>query len=297
MVMNKQQHENVDKLIKIMNKSLDDNGRYCCYWGAVTDTGQTYVDPNTSCHAGLGSYGVYAPKDIEFVASRINRESNTRPLYDEVMEEWLKWFTLKSPYRKAIVTKGGKANLKRGYIVFSPKNVPMQIFVGAIIAARCLTEFYGSIAFVWYGLVKHGVDPNVAFCYAHTVRCLDQENIQPTYTIDGHAALCGSQITGRTVENFRKGEWDQRLTKKWEYPYKYNGINNAFTYGDYNALPVYADRQEIAELAKRVEGVKVKVNPFPKKGQRIDQREIVPFDKFLSIYAERINQAYGDNNE
>lgn len=238
----------------------------------------THIDTQ-ACHWGLKEY-YDRPK---YVVHRIQWEHNKYRQFDKkVVDSFLRWLTVKSPYAKVFVTKGGKSNRERGYLV-TRCNVPDNLMAGGLFAARMLTEHFGSIVWSWWKLVERGVDANIAFVYAHLVSCQDHENVyvQPW---EYHTPLTG-KFDDEYVENFYRGEmyYTGRLYKDST---SYDNVH--YTWRSYdNMCYTNPSQDEVVELRNKVMSsfvVKAEANPFKK--ERI--KEICPVDAFMDLYAEWI---------
>lgn len=243
----------------------------------------THIDAQ-ACHWGLKEYHGDKPK---YVVHRIQWEHNKYRQFDnKVVDKFLKWLTVDSPYAKVFVTKGGKSNRKRGYLA-ARCNVPDNLLAGGLFAARMLTEHFGSIVWSWWKLVERGVHPNIAFVYAHLVSCQDHENVyvQPW---EYHTPLTG-KFDDEYVENFYKGEmyYTGRLYKdSTSYDNVHYTWRSCDTYCYTNP-----SQDEVVELRNKILSslvVKAEVNPFKK--ERI--KEICPVDMFMDLYAPYIIQRH-----
>lgn len=249
-----------------------------------TDNHITHIDTQ-ACHWGLKEY-YDTPK---YVVHRIQWEHNKYRQFDKkVIDSFLRWLTVKSPYAKVFVTKGGKPNRERGYLA-ARCNVPDNLLAGGLFAARMLTEHFGSIVWSWWKLVERGVHPNIAFVYAHLVSCQDHENVyvQPW---EYHTPLTG-KFDDEYVENFYRGEmyYTGRLYKDST---SYDNVH--YTWRSYdNMCYTNPPQDDVIELRNKVMSslvVKAEVNPFKK--ERI--KEICPVDAFMDLYAVWINQRHED---
>lgn len=83
----------------------------------------------------------------------------------ELALTFYEWFLNYSPYAEVCVTKDYHDVVENRGLVLDP-NAPAQLFGGAAIATRALTEQY-DIGLTWNDLVQAGIHPNLAFMYAH----------------------------------------------------------------------------------------------------------------------------------
>lgn len=245
----------------------------------------THIDCQ-ACHYGLKEYdsSLSSPK---YVVHRIQWKHNKYRQFDKkVVDSFLRWLTVKSPYAKVFVTKGGKPNRERGYLV-TRCNVPDNLLAGGLFAARMLTEHFGSIVWVWHKLVERNVHPNIAFVYAHLVSCQDHENVyvQPW---EYHTPLT-SKFDDEYVENFYRGEM-YYIGRLYKDSTSYDNVH--YTWRSYdNMCYTNPSQDDIIELRNKVMSslvVKAEVNPFKK--ERI--KEICPVDAFMDLYAEWVNKRH-----
>lgn len=236
-----------------------------------------------ACHWGLKEIDSYisTPK---YVVHRIQWEHNKYRQFDKkVIDSFLRWLTVKSPYAKVFVTKGGKPNRERGYLV-TRCNVPDNLMAGGLFAARMLTEHFGSIVWSWWKLVERGVHPNIAFVYAHLVSCKDHENVYIEQW-EYHTPLTG-KFDDAYVENFYRGEmyYTGRLYKD---SISYDNVHATWSDLKYDN----PSQDDVIELRNKVMSsfvVKAEANPFKK--ERI--KEICPVDMFMDLYAPYILQKH-----
>lgn len=239
----------------------------------------THMD-GQACHWCLKEYH-YIPK---YVVHRIQWEHNQYRQFDnKVVDKFLRWLTVDSPYAKVFVTKGGKPNRERGYLA-ARCNIPDNLLAGGLFAARMLTEHFGSIVWSWWKLVERGVHPNIAFVYAHLVSCQDHENVyvQPW---EYHTPLTG-KFDDAYVENFYKGEM-YYTGKLYKDSTSYTNVHHTWAEAVYTN-PSYDDVVQLRNEVLSTFVVKAEVNPFKKERMK----EICPVDMFMDLYAPYILQKH-----
>lgn len=239
----------------------------------------THIDTQ-ACHWGLKEYHD-TPK---YVVHRIQWEHNKYRQFDnKVVDKFLRWLTVDSPYAKVFVTKGGKSNRERGYLA-ARCNVPDNLLAGGLFAARMLTEHFGSIVWSWWKLVERGVHPNIAFVYAHLVSCKDHENVYVEQW-EYHTPLTG-KFDDTYVENFYKGEM-YYTGMNYKDTTRYDCVQHTWA----EAVWTNSSYDDVVELRNEVLStlvVKADVNPFKK--ERV--KEICPVDMFMDLYAPYILQKH-----
>lgn len=263
-------------------------------WASINKEGVVHVNGNTACHAGMSYPGKIGQQ--EYIASVDMSVCNPdymkgRVLPLDIKVEYLRWLTYKSAYAKFFVKKGGKAVHNAGMVVCKPSVGGSNILAGALIAHRYIWE-YPTVIMVWHYLVKHGVDPSIAFYHAHQVKTSDFENIDNIqYNLQGHNCLSGASFNKASVLRFKEGKpfKENRPWSKDDY-YTYTPIAGAWGDGGVSYL---SDRlPRIREEAKAMVKRTVKVNPFPKAGERVDLREVVPINEFTQLWAELLKKEY-----
>lgn len=263
------------------------------YWSSINTDDTIYHNTNQYCHAGLSDAFHYRWGDAKgrvprLIVHRIQWENNPyRQLPHKVVDNFLSWLTLKSPYARVFVTKGGKTNRKRGYLV-ARTNVPANLMAGGLFAARMITEHYGNIVWSWWKLVERGVHPSIAFVHAHTVSCKDHENIVITNQ-DWHTPLSGSYCNREYVLNFKEGNMVSPLEK----------YNVCLTYETVHGLwGSRYDNEYCYKLREFKEAVKVgfkpKANPFLDAKAMVDK---CPIDAFMDLYAAYLIDFYAEIEE
>lgn len=295
-MVSKEDKEHINSLI---NKMRDEgNKRMVSFWGAVKGKKSYICHSNQACHAGLNmkngwNHDANKLLSPDFIVSRIQWENNERPLKTEVVDAYLKWLTTYSPYAKAFVYKGGPAMRKRGFVV-TRTDIPSNLMAGALFASRAITEHSGQIALIWYLLKEEGVNPDVAFCYAHQVSSPDHERVDVggTHCSGWHVAWNGD-APNQTIQNF--------LDRKYIIPngnYKdKNGYSNVQALWGNTSGGRNSHRQLISIAMKAVEDggmVKKNINPF--KAANLGQK-VTPLIPFIKVWASLINNGWKKEEE
>lgn len=281
------------------------NPKSVTYWAGITNKGETFHSDNQACHAGLG----YQYKEnYRFIASRMQWEQNPRPLPDEVIDAYLEWLTVSSPYAKAFVFTGGEWTRKYGYVVVRTAEIPANLMSGALFAARMATEHAGTIALIWWYLQKNGVHPDIAYCHAHQITCSDHENVIIDQPMTAHTAWYGKQFTREMVLNFKRHRMPSALPpynnekntreegrsgRRRNYSpvaMAWSSRPQAYIYGD--RIDYLHEKLEDAKKAANAIGVKPSSNIFKANALKTT----LPVGPFCEEWAKILIKEYGDEN-
>lgn len=161
-------------------------------WGYVRD--KKYSNgTSTHCFAGMH----YQGSGITHILNGLH----FTPIDKEIVTSYYHWLLNSSPYAPIFISRDAEKVIEEAVEVIDAAN-PANLIVGGMTASRTASE-YPYILVVWDALVKQGVHPNVAFCYAHVFRCKkkDPDSIGIIPAAWNHAAISGD-CNDAYVENF-----------------------------------------------------------------------------------------------
>lgn len=264
------------------------------YWaGVVLKDGSSYHATNTACHAELSYKKV---PDLKYVVSRMQWAEHPEGEKAEAITAYLSWLVSKSPYAKCFTyLKTGKEAFERGFVVAKTANVPCNLMVGGLIAARQATEHY-SIVKTWHRLVQLGIHPDIAYCHAHSMMW-NSYGVNIENGFSGHTSWYSTN-SKEAVLNFKHRRAQIVLasfnSKKIKNHYSREYSPQAGSWGPQTeGGPVL---KNLLEKAKKVAlGLREKKNnPFNTEGM---QKEYVDADKFFPAWVELLKKEYGNENE
>lgn len=139
------------------------NSSSVTYFASIDDKGVIRHDSNQACHASLSGYA-----GSKYIISRLQwgNKWDEKIAPKQVVIDFLEWLTKKSPYAEVFLYGGGERTFRRGFLI-AQTEVPANLLAGAMFAHRAVTEHKSYIMKNWYEMYKRGVNPAVAFCYAH----------------------------------------------------------------------------------------------------------------------------------
>lgn len=289
----------INKLIKEMRKKKGSH-HGITYWAGVNEAGKTYHSDNHACHAGLGYDLSNRGWPFKFIASRINWAANARPLDMKIVDAYLRWLTMSSPYASAFVIKGGVKCRKLGYVVVRT-DIPANFMAGALISARQIVESFGQPVLMWWMLHKNGLHPSLAYCHGYDVSCGDHKNVDIKQQGNLHSAWNGWKSGKERILNFKRKK-PINLTEKYTEGRQYSPQSNIFGGLDYYGTgkgengkhPSYHLLPEIEKqtIALQNVGQKVSCNPF-----KAGLKKQVDVEIFSRLYAEALINIYGKDNK
>lgn len=145
------------------------------------------VSVNTACHAGLSYPPIEQP---DYVVQYIDTERSK----EEARRAFAEWLVNFSPFRSVFVTKDIDAIMKDNFIVASTDH-PSNLMAGGIMATRIFSE-HQNVGRVWYGLVKAGLHPSLAFYVAYDFKTeADERTLYPTSS--SHTGCFDTNCTSR----------------------------------------------------------------------------------------------------